>query len=355
MQTRIVTACMFLALLGSRPALSQVRVSPPPLNNPGVGGKTLDEWMKLAEHPDPSVREHAIRMIGQLGASAKKAVPTLIRQLTPNMNDLSPMTSAVIAIGQIVPDDPKHVKDAIHALLPLLNHDQLILRFQAATTLGHIGAPSRVAVERLKPMIKQNMSWELRRAAAYALGRVGRDDAGMPDMLALRALVDGIDDPCKEVRVESLQGVINLGMPPLPQDQNTLRGMLEQRVRADKDKFASIWVRVALLRMDAGPQTDQFVNDIAKYLKSPDLTLASDAARALGAVGVSAKSKIPDLIESLKSSDITLTFWSAWALGRMGPEAKNALPTLTTLLESADSNVKLAAQEAIKQITAAKG
>jgi HEAT repeat protein len=294
-------------------------------------------------------------MIGQLGPTAKKAVPTLIREIRPHGNDLSPMTSAVIAIGQIVPDDPKHIKDAVQAILPLLNHDQLILRFQAATTLGHLGAPSRAAVERLKPMIKQNMSWELRRAAAYALGKVGRDDSGMPDMLALKALVDGIDDACKEVRVEALQGVINLGMPLLPQHQMELRGLLEQRARKDTDKFASIWVRVALLRMDAGPQADAYINDIAKHLKSTDLTLASDAARALGACGTIAKAKIPDLISTLKSSDITLTFWSAWALGRMGPDAKDALPTLTTLLESADSNVKTAAQEAIKQITVAKG
>ena len=355
MQSKIVAAWALLMLLGSGPAIGQIRVSPTPLNNPGVGGKTLDEWMKLMEDRDPSVREHAIRMIGQLGPTAKKAAPTLIRQIAPNANDLSPMTSAVIALGQIVPDDARHIKDAVQALNSLLNHDQLILRFQAATALGHIGAPSRTSVERLKPMIKQNMSWELRRAAAYALGKVGRDDSGMPDMLALKALVDGIDDPCKEVRVESLQGVINLGMPALPQHQLELRGLLEQRVRADKDKFASIWVRVALLRMDAGPQTDAYVNDIAKHLKSTDLTLASDAARAIGACGVIAKSKIPDLVESLKSSDITLTFWSAWALGRMGPEAKNALPNLTALLESADSNVKTAAQEAIKQITSAKG
>ena len=345
---------LFLFALHST-AIDGPRVSPQaPPNNPEIGGKTLDEWIKLIEDRDPSVRENAIRMVGQLGGAAKRAVPALTRQLaTPN--DLSPLASAIVAIGLIVPDDAEHVKKVVTALLPLLGHDQHIIRYQAAMTAGNIGPAARATIDRLTPMIKSPHSWELRRAAAFALGRVGRDDMNFPDMRALKALVDGIDDPhCREVRIEALKGIIDLGPPPQPQHQSELRHMLEQRIKADKDKVAGIWVRVALLRMDAGANSNIFINDIAKNLKSNDLSLAADAARGLGACGVLAKSKIPDLIEAMKSSDVTLTYWCAWALGRMGPDASAALPALNALLQSADANVKSAAQEAMKEINTPK-
>ena len=351
--SRVLLAIIIFMALGTAHAQTTPRQAPSP-SNPEIGGKTLDEWIKLIDDPDPSTREQAIRSVGQLGSAAKRAVPALTRQVAKFDNDLSPRTSAVIAIGLIVPDDPTHVKDAVQAIRPLLNHEQLIVRYQAASTLGHIGPAAHEAVPALAIMIKNPKSWELRKAAAYALGRVGRDSYNLPDIAALKALVDGIDDSSKEVRIESLQGLINLGIPTNPQHQLELKHALEQRVKADKDKFAAIWIRVALLRMDAGANTDHYINYIAKQLKSSDLGVASDAARALGACGPIAKAKIPDLIESLKSSDITLTVWAAWALGRMGNDAKGAIPSLTTLLESADANVKSAAKDAISEINAGK-
>jgi HEAT repeat protein len=325
-------------------------VRPDVNTNPEIGGKSLDQWIKDVEDRDPSVREQAIKMVAMLGPQAKRAAPALIRQMQPP-NDLSPMTNAAIAIGLVLPDDPKHQKEAITSLISLLGSSQGIVRFQAATSLGHFGPPARAAIPRLTPLTRDQFSWEIRRAASYALGRVGYDENNLPDIRALSALADAIDDVSKEVRVEALQGLINLGTPVSPTDQQTLRALLEKRVRVDKDKYVGIWVRIALMRLDPTLITDANLGYISKHLKSTEPAgINADAARALGALGAAAKSKIPDLIEAIKSSDPSLVAWSSWALGQMGTEAKQAVPALTALLESADPAVKAAAQEAIKQI-----
>lgn len=342
-------ALVMLILVG--PLMAQP-VRPKVDLNPEINGKTLHEWIKLIEDRDPSVREIAIKTVALLGPQAKPAIPALIRQARMDQNDLSPRTNAVIAIGLIVPDDPQQIKDVLAAVLPLLGSSQGIIRFQAATTLGNLGPSAKMATGRLLPLIRDTSSWEIRKAAAYALGRVAYDEKNFANMQALAALADGIDDVSREVRVESLQGIISLGPPANPADQIALKGMLEKRMKADKDKLAGIWLRVALMRIDAdAAKNDANFNYIAALLRAKEPPgIAADAARALGACGPFASKQVGELIEALKSSDVSLVAWAAWALGRIGSDAKAAIPALEKLKESSDNSIKQAAEAAIRDI-----
>lgn len=325
-------------------------VRPVVSTNPEFNGKSLDQWIKEVEDTDPSVREHAIKIIALMGAPARKAAPALTRQITLN-NDLSPMTNAIIAIGILAPDDPKHQADAIAALIPMLSSNQGIVRFQAATSLGSFGINARKAIGQLCERMKDPQSWEIRKASAFALGRCGYDENNYPDIRALSALNKGIDDVSNQVRIESLQGLINLGPPPSPQDRMMLKEHFEKRIKADKDKYAGIWIRVALMRMDEKAITDANIKYIAAYLKKNEpIGINADAARALGAIGPAAKLAVPDLIAALQEKDVSLVAWAAWALGHMGPDGKSALPGLKALLESSDPAIKSAAQDAINKI-----
>src|SRR5262245_21094326 len=99
-------------------------------------GKTLDEWIRQIDNPDPSVREHAIRVAMLFGPSARRAIPALVRQVT-NTNDFSPLANAIIALGQLMPaeKDPAYARSAVDALTQALNHQQAIIRYQAATAI----------------------------------------------------------------------------------------------------------------------------------------------------------------------------------------------------------------------------
>jgi HEAT repeat protein len=348
---RTLLACLFaIAATTCVVAQGTQPVRPPVNTNPEFNGKTLDQWIKDIEDNDASVREHAIKMVSLMGPVAKKAAPAVIRQIR-NENDLSPMTNAIIAIGVILPDDEKQKKDAITALISMLNNAQAIVRFQAATSLGNFGPPARNAIDRLTVTLRDPASWEIRKASAYALGRVGYNEKNFPDIKALTALNQKVEDSCKEVRIEALQGLINLGLPELPQERQTLKDHFEKRLKTDKDKYAGIWIRVALMRLDDKAINDANLKHIAAFLKKNDPPgINADAARALGAIGPQAKVVVPDLVIALADKDISLVAWSAWALGRMGGEAKAALPALKLNLEASDPAVKAAAQEAIANI-----
>ena len=252
-----------------------------------VGGRSLEEWIKDIDHPDPSVRERACRVVLLFGVAARKAIPALSDQAGRNLNDLSPQASAIIALAELVPLTPPpppggspdgYTTKAVNALISASRSSQAVIRFRAATALGWIGPPARPAVQELVQMIDDRMSWEIRKAVCFALGSVGRDDQGYPMVAALEALAPGVGDrESKGVRFEALQSVLRLGppLPPanapqlnasamVPQLMNTLR----QRLTNERDKVVLLWVRVAILALDGSRINDKELSVIAKEIKS---------------------------------------------------------------------------------------
>jgi hypothetical protein len=69
-----------------------------------VQGKTLDQWIREIEDPDPSHRSMAITNVLQFGPNAKKAIPALIKQVK-NSPDVAPKAYAINALKQLVPLD----------------------------------------------------------------------------------------------------------------------------------------------------------------------------------------------------------------------------------------------------------
>jgi HEAT repeat protein len=285
------------------------------------------------------------------GPSARKAIPALLRQL--QTTDLSPRTNAIIALGFVTTNDPAQLKDVVEGLNRMLNSSQGIIRYQAAMSLARIGPPSRTAIPNLTRCASDRESWEIRFAAANALGVAGKDEQNVPDVRALRALIDATDDVSKEVRLEALQSLINLGPPTSPNDVAQIKVLLERKIKADKDKSVAIWARIALMRMDAAAINDANLTAIAKLLKTADLATAVQAARALGVVGPEAKGKVSDLMDVLQSPEPLLACEAAWALGRIGKAADKALPSLKTLQQNKEEGVRQRATEAIKAIETA--
>jgi HEAT repeat protein len=323
--------------------------NPSPATGPTeVGGKTLEQWVKEIDHPDPSVREHAIRMVLMFGPNARKAIPALVKQVR-SLNDLSPQANAIIALSVLGPAAPEFAKDVVDALTVAVDNPQGIIRYQAATALGNMGPVARTAVPKLANHVNDRASWEIRKAACFALGSVGRDEQGMPDMRALAALVDAAKDYSKEVRMEALQGLINLG-PPASGNVSQMRNLLEGRLKYDQDKSVTIWVRVAIMRLDEKAINDANLSIIAKQMKGTDVDIRIQAARALGYIGYPARSKLPELIEALKDEEPLMVQQVCWSIVRMGADAEKALPSLETLLSHKDGNVKASAKAAIEDI-----
>jgi HEAT repeat protein len=346
------SAFVLSPLLAAALATSPLSAQPAGAGVLNANGKSLDQWVKEIDDHDPFVREQAIRVVMQFGPNAKKAIPALLRQLGTT-NDLSPRTNAIIALGIVTTTDPAQLKDVVEGLNRMLNSNQGIIRYQAAMSLARIGPPSRTAITALVRVVADKESWEIRFAAANALGVAGKDEQNVPDLRALKALIDATDDISKEVRLEALQSLINLGPPTSPADVAQIKTLLERKMKADKDKSVTIWARVALMRMDAAAVNDANLTVIAKLLKNPDLATAIQAARALGVVGPESKGKVSDLMDALQSPEPLLAGEAAWALGRVGKAAEKALPSLKTLQMHKDEGVRQRATEAIRAIETA--
>lgn len=316
-----------------------------------IAGRNLDQWIKDIDSLDPSIRTLAIRTVPNFGPSCKRAIPAVIRQITKFDNDLSPRSNAIVILPILVSADPQnYYKPAVDALSLALDSSQGIIKFQAAAALAQFGPYARATVPKLAKLVEDRASGEIRQAAAAALSAVARDDNGWPDMRALNALMHGIDDGSKEVRMECLQAIINLG-PPASGEVAAYRNLLEKRLKADKDKTCTIWVRVAMMRLDAALVTDTHLSAISKLMKGQESEVRIQAARALGFIGIYAKSQIPALIDALKDDEPLMVWQVCLSLGRMEKESEKALPMLQAIADNhRDQAVKEEAKKAVEAI-----
>ena len=325
-----------------------------------VGGKSLDQWIKEIEDRDPSHRVVAITAVLQFGPPAKKAVPALTNQVTSSI-DQAPRAHAIFALGALVPLldlQSTSTRDAINALIKELDNNQGTIRIQACRALGAIGPAARAAIRKLGDLMRDRVSNEVRQAAAWALGRVGYDDNGYPDVRALNVLVANIGDVSREVRLECLQSITNLGPPPLAgRETEEYKTHLERRIKLEPDNSGKIWLRVALMRMDPKKINDANLNPIAALMKERgDLDIRVQAARAIGFVGPPAKSKIPELIDALGDPEPLMVWQVLWSLARMQKDAQRALPQIQQIADDgkADKSVREAAKKAIEEINKGK-
>src|SRR5262249_45111163 len=131
--------------------------------------KTLLEWENDLKDKDPSVKEEAMAAIKIYGSAARHSGPILIKTLTDP--DVGLRVNAAITLGYIGVED-KDIKACVRGLTEMLRDQQGIVRFQAARALARIGPEAASAVPLLIARTKDFGSWEIRGAAAYALGSV---------------------------------------------------------------------------------------------------------------------------------------------------------------------------------------
>jgi HEAT repeat protein len=137
--------------------------------------KPLHTWIEMLESPDPAVRTSAILAVGEIGPEARKAIPMLIEIIRQTRN-----------------------------------HDKRML-LAANTALLKMG---KEIVPHMVSLL-EDKDWEMRRGAAWILGKVGPDARD-----ALPALTDALEDPNPEVRAKAAHSLKQImGAKPDPQSR----------------------------------------------------------------------------------------------------------------------------------------
>jgi HEAT repeat protein len=125
-------------------------------------GKPLGEWMKMLKGEDPIGKYAAINAVGKIGPEAKEAIPILIETIREVRNRdkriLFACNKALLGMG----------KEIVPQMISLLKDD----------------------------------TWEMRRGAAWILGKLGPDARD-----ALPALTEALNDTNPAVRLQAQESL----------------------------------------------------------------------------------------------------------------------------------------------------
>jgi HEAT repeat protein len=317
------------------------------------GGKNLDQWIQDLKSKDPSIQENAIATIALYGPVARDAVPELIK--LSRSPDSSIRVNVAIALGQIGFDDAD-AESGMAALVRMLADPQDIVKWRAVGAVSRMGPAGHSAVPNLIVMLRssERTSWELRKAAATALGNVAVDRTVGPETRVARALADACSDVSHQVRLESILSLIILGRPG-----NTDKAYVHTaatRCLKDSSKIVSIWANMLLMRIEKVAETN--LAAIAKHLKAQEATVRSHAARALGTVGPDARSRIPELADALQDEQEAMPlYWICWAVVEVGKgdPPPRAVAAVKGLMGHRDLGVRQMAEEALRLLNGGPG
>lgn len=295
-----------------------------------IGGKTLDQWLKVTKNRDPAIRENAVRVIAQFGMEArKKAVPTLIACIKDH--DAGVSANSVVTLQAILENleaseiNQSEFDELLKGLTNMLKNGTAYARIQSAIALYSIGPLAKSTIPILvQKTTKEAYSWEIRRAGAMALGKVGFDKEG-PDSRAVGALLAALkNDECGDVRLTALSSLSALGVPTQPKDKLAYRHALEFVIseKTEKNKIILVWSRLLLVKLEADgkikPKVAGYIDYIATQLeRDTDPQTRMHAAMALGAAGAAAKPRIGVLIAALRDPHGTVCTAAIASLGQL--------------------------------------
>lgn len=344
-------------LLAQSSSSSSTRPSPPK----EILGKDVKAWSDDINSPDPAVRVKASQILANFGEGARKeGAPALIKRLKIE-TDPSVRVNLIMAIENIGLEE----KD-VGALLETIrgrirSEQQAFVRYHWTTLAAQMGPTARSLIPELVERAKDTSSYEVRKAAIFALGAVGAGlDRELADRTAIQALAAAFagggltaPDVSAENRLEAVIALAGIGNVS-PTDRAFILNAF-QRATKDKEKTVAIWAYVGLMAHDK--PDDKYLDAITSFLKPGEpYHLRVQACRALGVMQNKSKSKVDDLIDCLNDKEPLFVAVAAWSLGEIGEYAEKAVANLQELEKKKETNedVKSAARNALEKITGKK-
>ena len=315
-----------------------------------VQGRTVKEWTQGLKHLDPRIRFWSLQALGEAGADAAAATPTLAKLLKDPYPQIRRESAKLLAslggdaaetapaLAASLGDSDAGVRQhaaqalaglgdkAMPALLDALKSKDLSPRLGALGALEAL-QPSPEIVKAVAAAAKDASSIALRRAAVSVLVKYGSTEPETEE-----ALVAALRDKELVIRHAAAAGLIAAGKETQP-----------HFVKAFDD--ANALVRLSCLQALA-----QFGDDLdpasillfAKGLDDPDGKVRFQAASALGATtnarefggGAKLAEKLFDRAATDKEASVRRA--AVWALGKIGVDSPEELNKLGQSLKDAD-------------------
>jgi len=326
-------------------------------------GKNLELWVRtVKESQDASTRDQALRTLPMFGPDSRKlASANLINAFTkdPDIN----VRLTAIAMVPIIGFDEQYVDAGLNGLIAILkpgsghaNHT----RYEVTMAIANSGPIAKRAIQTLADFtLRDPTSWQNRKAAALALGRIGAENqpGNGPDLAAVAALVKSLSpqiETSHQVRREVVNSLMLLGPPVVEANWKALRLGLTGSFK-DTDKSIALWARVVYLRTEQDPikAADPNLVAIAAQLSNKEPSLRNEAVQAIGVLGEEGKSRLSELIAIAQnnSEETYIIATAVWAMGQMPSEAGKIIPIIDPMKRHVDEMVKAAAGNSYKMLT----
>jgi HEAT repeat protein len=331
-----------------------------------VAGKSISVVVHDLKSDDPTVQEEALRMIRAFGPeAARKSAMTEVLALLDD-NDPGVRINAILLIGAYGFQDTKSFDVGVDKLSKLLGRTGKgsIYRLHLVRTLSQLGPEAHAAIPEIS-QVADDHSWEVRAAAAEALGRLGapayeykavlngpaatktltiKRPASVTAMAKLSNVL--LSDRSSAVRMEACHALINLGppQPKNPQDYVTLTMPYLQkitgRIKNEKEPAVKVWLNLLNMMYD-GRIFDSTLQLLQKDVNSPDQRVRLQALAALNVLGPAALPALPGVATRLHSGtpvDQVAAIQTMLALGE--ETAQTVLPELERFVTATRTDPK---------------
>jgi HEAT repeat protein len=339
-----------------------------------IGAPALPALVKMLEPPYELTDTCVVKILGDMGPTAKGAVPALIRALAHDGSNTPPRElrrHAIMALGKIGPDANSAIP-SLNALLfenddefgeypgeivgaldklgaaPVLKILSLFLRtgdFVAPALLAELGPRAKEAA----PMLRHALADKRPFIAINAAIILTLVDPPAAD--AIPVLVEALEHPDQNVELSVPLALGRLGPDARSAIPALIRLAEKRHAQSDETDFI-----VALSRID--PEGRVCVPALVAALKGEDPDVSRTAADCLYLLGPRARDSIADLVAvTRRHFDVNLpdsnpAVSAVRALGRVGPASKLVIPALVDALENDDYTVAAAAADALGSLGA---
>jgi HEAT repeat protein len=278
----------------------------------GAGGPgVVPALMASLREGDRFARAEAAEDLGQLDPGAARAARPALRAALGDA-DGHVRVHAALALARVDPGNQL----TLPALVGMLKAADGRVREAAARALAELGPTARTSVPALTSVLRVDRQNEVRRVAAFALGRIAPDDS----------------------RATS---------PPGP-----LVAELARALKGDVDEGVRLWAARTLLKL--GPGAREAVSALAAALQDRDRQVAGVAADALARFGPVA---VPGFRTALTCPRCLVHGEIVYYLAEMGPAAQAAVPELLGRLQDRDESpwLRHSAAQALLEVDRKRG
>jgi HEAT repeat protein len=311
---------------------------------------------------DASLRIAAARALYCITKDAAAVLPLL--ESASRSSEAAERRAAVSALGALGAEEK-----AVVSLVRLLGDKDADLRREAASALSSREVKGEGASEALQAGLADadpGVRWWCALALAAGDGDVRRHEEEILRAFRLALFSRGDEEPAGKRAVEVADP--SRAVPALVQVLRTRRSHLQleaartlgqgwleigdarealvEALRSD-DKLLRRAAAEALATLGA-----EALPELVKLAGNADARLREGAARALGQMGVQARSGVPALTRLLKDPEAAVRTQASLALWHVDQNAELALPTLTLVLKDVDNPDRWEAVEAVGVIAA---